>query len=66
MPAKSKSQFRFMQMLAHNPRLAKKSTSMSPEQAKEYVSENKGEKSYSHLPEKKKRVSKTLSKMKGK
>ena len=52
MPAKSKKQFKFMEMLANNPEIAKEHD-MSPEQAKEYVSHNTGSKSYSNLPEKK-------------
>lgn len=65
MPAKSKAQFRFMQMLAHNPEKMKdKPEGLSPEKAKEFVSENKGSKAYKKLPEKKERFSKLKSYMK--
>lgn len=50
MPAKSKAQQRFMEMIAHNPEIAKEH-GMSPERAKEYVSHNTGEMSYKNLPE---------------
>lgn len=62
MPAKSKKQFRFMQMMAHNKDRAK-SEGIEPSVAKEYVSKNKGKKSYSNLPESKskfKRLKKAL------
>lgn len=49
MPAKSKAQFKFLQMIAHN----KKKSSMSSNQAKEFLSKNKGKAAYSKLPEKK-------------
>ncbi len=50
MPAKSKAQFRFMQMLAHDPKKAREH-GMTSEQASEYTSENKGSKKYSRLKE---------------
>lgn len=53
MSAVSRSQYRFMQALAHNPELAKEHV-MSTKQASEFVSENKGSKSYKKLPELKK------------
>lgn len=53
MPALSKAQLRFFQILAHNKKLAKQK-GMTSGQAKEYVSKNIGEKSYSNLPERKK------------
>lgn len=52
MPAKSKAQFRFMQMLAHNKNKAKKAD-MTPEEAAEYASKNKGKNAFKRLPEKK-------------
>lgn len=65
MPSSSKAQFRFMQMLAHNKKRAKKE-GLSPEKAKEYVSKNVGEKSYENLPEKSNKFKKLKSKLKGK
>lgn len=62
MPAVSRSQFRWMEMMAHNPKIAKKSGDISPAQAAEYVSHNKGSMSYKNLPEKKNKF-KHLSKM---
>ena len=50
MPAVSKKQARFFQMLAHNKDLAKEK-GMKPEKAAEMVAENKGGKSYKNLPE---------------
>lgn len=50
MPAVSKRQFRFMQMMAHDPEKAKKKGAISPEKAKEFISKTK---SYKKLPEKK-------------
>lgn len=55
MPAKSKAQMRFMQMMAHNPEKAKNKADISPEKAKEFISKNKGKMSYKNLPEKKKK-----------
>ena len=52
MPATSKKQFRFLQMLAHNPEKAKKK-GMKPVAAKEYISHNKGAMAYKNLPSKK-------------
>lgn len=49
MPAKSKSQNRLMQAVAHNPKLAKK-TGVPAKIAKEFVKETKGKK-VSKLPE---------------
>lgn len=49
-PAKSKSQERFFQWLAHNPEAAKEH-GMKPATAKEYVSHNTGSMSYNKLPE---------------
>jgi hypothetical protein len=49
MPAVSKKQFRFMQAAAHGGLSQKDGPSKA--QAKEYVSHNKGSKSYSNLPE---------------
>lgn len=61
MPAVSKKQFRFMAMMAKNPEKARKSDGPSQEQAKEYISHNKGSMSYKNLPEKsKKRKFKSL------
>lgn len=53
MPAKSKAQFRFMKMMEHNPEKAK-SKGISPSQAAEFTESNKGKKSFSKLPDKKK------------
>lgn len=47
MPASSKKQFRFMQMAAHNPKMAKK-VGIKPSIASEYVS---GQDNYKSLPE---------------
>jgi hypothetical protein len=49
MPAKSKAQFRFMQAAAHGGLSQKDGPTKA--QAKEYVSHNKGSKSYNYLPE---------------
>lgn len=49
MPAKSKAQLRFLQGVAHGSIKAK---GLSEDEAKEYVSHNQGERSYSNLPEK--------------
>lgn len=51
MPAKSQAQFRLMQAVAHNPKIARK-VGMSPEAASEYTESNVGKKAYSKLPEK--------------
>ena len=37
MPAKSAKQYRFMQMMAHNPEKARKGIGPSPEVAREFV-----------------------------
>lgn len=50
MPAKSKAQKRFMEAIAHGWKPSKGGP--SKEQAKEFVSGNKGKKAYSKLPEK--------------
>jgi len=53
MPAQSKAQFKFMEMIAHNPKKMKnKPKSLSSEQAKEFLSKNKGKYSYKNLPNK--------------
>lgn len=50
MPASSKSQFRFMKMLQHNPEKMKdKPKGLTPEKAKEFTSGNVGKKRYSKL-----------------
>jgi hypothetical protein len=64
MPAKSKAQMRFMEAAAHNPKFAKKA-GIKPGIASEYVSSNKGNKSYSNLPEKVERFKKLKHKLKG-
>lgn len=51
MPAKSKAQFRFMEAVAHG---SLKKPGLSPDKAKEYVSDNEGSKGYKKLPEFKK------------
>lgn len=48
MPAKSRAQARFMYGVANG---SIKSSGMTPAQAKEYVSHNKGNMSYQNLPE---------------
>jgi len=60
MPAKSKSQFRLMQAVAHNPKIAKK-VGMSSDVASEYTESNVGKKSYGKLPEKMKEGGPSLS-----
>ena len=50
MPAKSKSQFRLMQAVAHNPKIEKK-VGISAKTASEYTKSNVGKKAYSKLPE---------------
>jgi hypothetical protein len=60
MPAKSKSQFRLMQAVAHNPKIAKK-VGMSSDVASEYTESNVGKKSYGKLPEKLKEGGPSLS-----
>ena len=50
MPAKSKSQFRLMKAVEHNPKIAKK-VGISPDVAAEYTESNVGKKSYGKLPE---------------
>lgn len=61
MPSVSKSQFRFMEAVAHG---GIKKPGLSEEKAKEYVSENSGSKSYSKLPEEHKQAKKkALNKM---
>jgi predicted transcriptional regulator len=49
-----------MQMMAHNPKIAKEH-GMKPTAAKEYVSENKGSEAYSELPEKASKFNKLKS-----
>ena len=51
MPAKSRSQFRLMKAIEHNPKVAKK-IGMSQEQASEYTKGNVGKKRFSKLKEK--------------
>ena len=64
MPARSKAQFRYLEMLKHSPDKVKNGGSMSPPKVDEYLSENTGEKAYKNLPEKvgepKKRFSKLI------
>ena len=50
MPAKSRSQFRFMEMAAHNPEMAKR-VGIKPSVASEYTKENVGNMRYSKLKE---------------
>lgn len=50
MPAKSRSQFRFMKAAEHNPSFAKKA-GISPAEAKEYTNSNTGDNAYSKLKE---------------
>lgn len=50
MPAVSKKQFRFMEGIAHGMK-PRSGEGPSKSQAAEYVSHNKGSKSYSSLPE---------------
>lgn len=52
MPAVSKRQFRFMQMIAYNKEKAKQ-YGISQEKAKEFIEANKGKMSYNNLPESK-------------
>lgn len=52
MPAKSKSQFRLMKAVEHNPSFAKK-VGIKPSVAAEYTHSNVKEKSYGRLPERK-------------
>lgn len=49
-PAVSKKQFRFLQMMAHNPEKAKKKGKISPSKAQEFIDKTK---SYKKLPESK-------------
>lgn len=51
MPARSRSQFRLMKTIEHNPKVAKR-VGMSQEQAKEYTKSNVGKKRFSKLKEK--------------
>ena len=54
MPAVSRKQWKFMKLLEHNPeKVKKKGVKMTPEQAVEYTSHNKGKMVYKKLPEKK-------------
>jgi hypothetical protein len=65
MPAVSKAQFRFMEMLAHNSaKMKMKPKGLTPAKAAEYVSHNVGEESYKNLPEKAERFSKLKKRMK--
>ncbi len=50
MPAVSKKQFKFMEAVSHGMK-PRNGSDLTPGQAKEYVSHNKGSRSYSHLPE---------------
>ncbi len=50
-PARSKQQYKFFKAMANNPKLAKKH-GMTTEEAKEYISENKGKKRFSKLVDK--------------
>jgi len=50
-PAKSKSQFRFMKAAENNPEFAEK-VGMEPEVAAEYTKGNKGKKRFARLKEK--------------
>lgn len=50
MPIKSQRQWRFMQMMAHNPEKAKKKNGISSLKAKEFINKTK---SFKKLPEKK-------------
>lgn len=65
MPATSKKQMKFFEMLAHNPKIARQHD-MSPQQASEYVSHNTGKLAYNRLPERSSRSSRTLNKMRKK
>lgn len=52
MPAKSRSQFRFMKMMEHNPEKVKnKPKGLSSKEAKEFTAGNKGSKRFSKLKE---------------
>ena len=51
MPAKSQAQFKLMQAVAHNPKIAKQ-TGISKSVASEFTSKNTGKKAYDKLPEK--------------
>lgn len=63
MPATSRKQFRFFQMLAHNKERAKE-VGMSPTKASEYVSKNTGKMSYAKLPESKDKYKRTKKMLK--
>jgi hypothetical protein len=68
MPAVSKRQFRFMQMIAHNKEKAKQ-YGISQEKAREFIEANKGKMAYHNLPESKeynKKFKKIRSYLKGK
>lgn len=57
MPAKSRSQARFMYGVANG---SIKGSGMSPEKAREYVSHNTGTKAYNNLPEKLPKIRKMM------
>jgi hypothetical protein len=44
MPVKSKAQYKYMQMMAHNPSKSKKSHGPSPEVAKEFIEKTSAKK----------------------
>jgi hypothetical protein len=44
MPAKSAKQYRFMQMMAHNPEKARKGVGPSPEVAREFIEKTSSKK----------------------
>ena len=58
MPAKSQSQYRYMQAVANN---SVKNSGLTPAQAKEYVSKNTGRLAPHNLP----RISKMMKNRKG-
>jgi hypothetical protein len=60
MPATSKSQFRLMKAVEHNPKIAKK-VGISPDIAGEFTQSNKGKKAYDKLPERMKKGGPSLA-----
>lgn len=60
MPATSKSQFRLMKAVEHNPKIAKK-VGISPDIASEFTQSNKGKKAYDKLPERMKKGGPSLA-----
>ena len=60
MPSTSKAQLRFMEAVKHSPKFAKK-VGVPQSVGREFTG---NEKDYSSLPEKKKRISKSLKRMK--